>query len=247
MKRCCLIMTVFLSTASYGIPVHDPINYLAIMREVKQAKQNFLILKNQYDMLKKQWQSLNLQQEQLKKNYQAMTESTHWGHFANRFDSLRQMKMDPSDQWGRMRDTLSKTHPIQHKKYEQDNGMLQPKQFEMGSTQALAKIYALDLKTNQIVTTLAAQPFNRIDQHVEALNVLTKKIDASDNKNIKSAIDLNTRMTSEGALIQIDMIQLLSLLVQQTARVEARTLNYQSLQTKFNQTSELPITLRRKK
>ncbi|MBE8215901.1 MAG: hypothetical protein HAW62_06220 [Endozoicomonadaceae bacterium] len=239
-----VVIFLCLPVFSFSMPVHDPLNYAAIMREVQQSKKNFFMLKNQYDLLKKQWDTLKIQQQQLKENYQAMTGQSHWGHFANRFDSLKQTILDPVNRWHDRRHQLS-ISTQSHQSYDQDNMVLTSQQFALGSTPALSHLQSVDRQTNKMITLLAKQPFNRLDEHLKALKLLSNTIDSKDNHHIKSAIDLNTRMVAESALIQVEMVQLLVLLVQQTARVEARHLSHQALQSKFNQSTLLPEHLRK--
>ena len=241
MKRLLLLVGIALNSinTSYAIGiVHDPMSYAAIIQEVFQAKETVRNLQQQYGMMQNQWNALKDQYRQLQQNYKAVTGQYGWGRFANHLNGWSNATSAGGSDWSEALKTLSGGSSARFNEllqlYKKDNIVSSGGQFQKGSTVALTKIYNSDVQTNQAVTALATQQFNTIDAHLKTLESLSTQIDSAKNSNIKSAVDLNSRIAIEMALIQIETVRTVTLIAQQQARVQARNISLRTLQAKFN-------------
>ena len=76
------------------------------------------------------------------------------------------------------------------------------------------------------------ESYNEINKHMEALHKLSKQIEKT--PNTKGAIDLNSRLLTELAFIQLMSLRLQALISQQTAQDSLSELQDRAENARFN-------------
>ena len=194
-----------------AITMHDPINYSALTKTLLQTKQLVAQLTHQYQMLQKQWQVLQQQHQQLKKNYQAMTGRSTWKH-SN--PPLHFWHHTVHDDHLFLYDTLytlsggneDRLHELQ-KIYKQSYPLIDSHQYQKGSSDALLKLYQQEINNHQFGSALTTKTFDAIDQHTARIEHLDHCIEEDKNNTLKSAIDLNSKIHIEIALIHTAILR----------------------------------------
>ncbi|MCH7621959.1 MAG: hypothetical protein IH870_08685, partial [Chloroflexi bacterium] len=103
--------------------------------------------------------------------------------------------------------------------YKTDHPTLSNDDYEKGASPARGKIYAQDVQVNRAAMVNASFAFNNIKTHLDNIHALSQKIDST--QNIKSAMDLNSRLVVELAYIQTQELKIQVLMNQQTAQQNA--------------------------
>ena len=195
--------------------------------------------------LNDQYHSLQNQYHQLKTQYQAITGNYGWGSFENTFDDLQQEREWSAADWQSTLQGMAGGNPARYQQllaqYQQANATLDPNTYAKGTDDNLATSYTNQVKTNQASATQASYEFGDINNHLNSLYKLGQEIEnAQKNNDMKSAIDLNSRIQLEVGYIAVEELRMQSVLNEQTASVQATQIANESEASQYNQVGENP-------
>lgn len=215
------LLTIFdIETVHANLPVIDVGDIAQNVKEVAQ-------LKNQYNQMKQQ--------------YSSITGKYGWGNWKNGASDLNQREWAPSD-WKSALAGMSGGNPGRYKEllnqYKQSHQTMSKDQFAKGSDQSLAASYQNQVQTNQASSVSATYEFNDINKHLQTLQQLGQQIEKA--PNLKSAIDLNSRIQLEVAYVSIEELRMQTVLNQQTSQAQASQIAQENEAAKFNQAGENP-------
>ncbi len=213
-------LCIYFPSFSDVLPVIDPVEIGKVMDELKVLKDSYTQLQNQYS---------------------AITGSYGFGNLSNGLAELKNREWAPSD-WNSALKNLAGGSSDRYQEllnqYKQNHLVLDAQTYLKGSDQNLTKTYQNQVATNQVSTATATYEFNDLNQHLETLQSLSAQIENPKNTNIKSAIDLNTRIEVELGYISIEELRMQSLLNQQTADLSASKISSENQAAQFNQAGE---------
>ena len=109
---------------------------------------------------------------------------------------------------------------------------LSENEYEKGASADKAKQYKQQVETNRAVSVNAIYAFNDIKAQLKSVHDLSAKIEQA--KNTKAAVDLNSRLLTEIAFIQIQELKMQTLLNQQLAQAGASRIADETQAAKFN-------------
>lgn len=230
-RKLVLLISVSALSLSIGayanLPVIDPTNIAENIKEVTQLKHQYDTMQNQYSQMKQQ--------------YSSITGNYGWGNWQNGSSDLSQREWAPGD-WHSALQGMSGGNPGRYQEllsqYKQSHQTMSKDQFAKGSDQNLATSYKNQVQTNQASSVSATYEFNDINKHLQNLQQLGKQIETA--KNLKSAMDLNSRVQLEVAYISIEELRMQTVLNQQMAQSEASKITQENEAAQFNQAGENP-------
>jgi len=93
-----------------------------------------------------------------------------------------------------------------------------------------------DKAVNRAVQVQTTEAYDQINQHMEALQKLSKQIEKTENT--KGAIDLNSRLITEIGFIQLMNLRLQTLVSQQLSQDSLSELSDRAEMAKFNRVAK---------
>ncbi len=224
------LLACITSTCYAELPVID-------VNEIIQTGQVFSKLHDELTELTNQYQALQRQ-------YQTITGHYGWGTFQNSLTQLKQVHEWAPATWQNALNGMAGGNPARYQQllteYKQNHRVLTSSQYQKGRDAGLAKSYANQIKTNQTSATQANYEFNQINQHLQALYKLSDAIESDRSNNLKSSIDLNSRIEVETGYIAIEELRMQTLLNEQAASQTASRINQETETAEFNQAGENP-------
>lgn len=220
----CLIPTFSFAT----MPVIDYTNLIQLIKEYQQ-------LKTQYDLLKQTYQ--NAQQRLSEAKELASDSEGHYGYgqILNSAKDLTGREWSP-DNWDDALKGLAGGNPARYQQlvqeYKQNNPSVSTNVFQEGSSQDNARVYGQQVQTNQAATVTASYEFNDVNNQLANIHQISDQIESA--KDDKAAIDLNTRMETEMAYLQVQILKQIALLNEQTARNASDSIQSETDGSKFN-------------
>ena len=199
----------------------------------------------QLSQLYKQYQELQQQYHQMQQQYSAVTGSYGWGGFNNSQSQLTQdHQWAPSD-WKSALQGMSGGNPARYQQllaqYKQAHPSMSQSSFAKGSDTNLAQSYNNQVQNNQASSTQATYEFNNINKHMQNLYSLSQQIDqANKNGDLKSAVDLNSRIQIEMGYINVEELRMQTLLNQQFSQSSATRISDENEASQFNQAGVQP-------
>lgn len=232
MMKCGHVVIALLVNSIISIPVaiasgivFDPQNYAENVAEVTSMSKQYETLKEQYDQMQQQ--------------YHSITGNYGWGNWNNGASDLSKREWAPSN-WHSALEGMSGGNPERYQElfsqYKQNHQTMSKDQFAKGSDQNLATSYQNQVQTNQASATSATYEFNDINKHLQHLQQLGKQIELANN--LKSAMDLNSRVQLEVAYISIEELRMQTVLNQQMAQSQASKIAEENEAAQFNQAGE---------
>ena len=219
-----LLTSLSLAPFSFSMIVYDP-------TEVSKTVQVINGLKEEYDTLQKQYQ-------QMQEQYAAMTGNYGWGKWNNSEADLIQRQWSPSD-WKSALNGVAGGNPERYqellREYQSMNPDMSEEAFAKGSDAALAKSYRSQVQTNQASATTATYEFNDINRHLKNLYDLSQQIEDKKNPDMKSAMDLNSRIQIESSYIAMEEVKMSALINQQMAQMQSQNIAAENEASQFNQ------------
>lgn len=225
---CLVLLTslfLFSINKSYAMwPVIDLTQIAKTLEVIQQLKQ-------QYDALRSQYQ-------QMQSQYQAITGNYGWGALGNNISDLKNRQWG-ADNWSDALKGLSGGNSQRYKElwaqYKSNHLILSEDAFSKGADLNLAKNYNQTIKANQASSVMSDYEFEKINQHLQKAYELGKAIEnANKNKDLKSAVDLNSRIQLESTFISIELLRMQTLLNKQTAQGGAASLALDQEAARFN-------------
>ncbi|NCX93492.1 MAG: hypothetical protein EBX40_02305 [Gammaproteobacteria bacterium] len=230
MKRA-LIMGFVLGSIAGGafgtLPVIDASSILETKAVLSQLETQYKTLLDQY--------------QQIKNQYAAMIGHTQIGFFEN--DTVAEAKREwMAADWQDALNEEAGGNPSRYAEllaeYKNQHENLSDADYEKGASPALAKSYRIQAQTNRVSGVGAAYEFNDINSHLKTLQALGEAIEGDKNPSLKSAIDLNARITLEVGFIEAEELRMQTLLNQQQAELQASQLTAEAEASRFNHAGE---------
>lgn len=217
---------IFINQPSYAFfPVIDPENIAQNIKEVTQLGKNYTELRNQY--------------KQMQQQYSSITGKYGWGNWKNGSSDLNKREWAPGD-WKSALSGMSGGNPGRYQEllqqYKQSHQSMKKDDFAKGSSQSLATSYQNQVQTNQASSVSATYEFNDINKHLQTLQQLGQQIEKA--PNLKSAMDLNSRIQLEVAYVSIEELRMQTVLNQQMSQAQASQIAQENEAAKFNQAGE---------
>ena len=230
LRKCLLITSLTLSSIPFSFafwPVIDP-------TEIARTETVIKSLSIQYDTLRQQY-------EQMQKQYAAMTGNYGWGSWNNSAADLKERKWSPSE-WTSALNGMAGGNPERYqellREYQSMNASMSESDYAKGTDQTLAKSYQNQVKTTQTSYATATYEFNDINRHLQNLYDLSQQIEDKKNSDMKSAMDLNSRIQIESSYIAMEEVKMSTLLNQQMAQAQSHQISDENEASQFNQAGE---------
>ncbi|HAT8326758.1 TPA: hypothetical protein GDD11_11865 [Legionella pneumophila] len=198
------------------------------LKQLNELQEQYRILRDTYETAQAQVDTLN----QLK--------SMNSGHYGfgdlnNGVDALQSWQ-SPVSTWQDALQNLSGGNSSRYKElvaaYEKNHPALNESTYASNTTPAKAARFKEDKAVNRAVLVQTTESYNEINKHMESLHKLSKQIEKT--KNTKGAIDLNSRLLTELAFIQLMSLRLQALISQQTAQDSLGELQDRAESARFN-------------
>jgi type IV secretion system protein VirB5 len=221
-----LIISLLYTNASYA--VGDVELLLIAIKQLEELRKEYQVLSDSYQNAKSQLSSLN----QLK-----TMNSGHYGFGnLNNGQDVLQNWQSPANTWQDALQNLSggnnERYQALMQAYEKNHPALNETQFAKNTTPELAARFKEDKAVNRAVNVQTTQSYNEINQHMKALHKLSQQIEKA--SNTKGAIDLNSRLITELAFIQLMSLRLQTLMSQQAAQENLSELQDRAELARFN-------------
>jgi hypothetical protein len=208
-KRLLRILIVMVGmgampVAYANLPVFD---YASWSQKIEELKHWVALIHS----AKRQLETAQSQLTNAKSQLKSITGVYGWGSLFNSAKELTNHQYTP-DSWSdalkgiaggnnqRYRDLLvayKKAHPV-----------IDDTQYRVHNTQAQTDNFNKQINTVKAVAVSAEMAYANVNQYLKITHDLTQKIDDNKNTNIKSAIDLNTRLVANNANLLAALIRL---------------------------------------
>ena len=203
---------------------------------VAQLVKNLAEMKKQYTKLEEQYKAMQ-QQYQTLENIQGDAEGHYgFGNLLNSAQGLTNREWSPDD-WDSALKGLSGGNPSRYQQllqeYKEGHPSLSTSEYEKSESADNAKTYGQEVEANQAASTNATYAFNDIKKHLEDVHALSMQIDKTNNT--KAAIDLNSRLLTEMAYVQIQELKMETLLNEQAAEASSSAIASETEAAKFDQ------------
>ena len=192
----CLSLSCGSSYAT-GYPVFDLSVWIQAIQTYNQATQ----------ILDQAKEGVSLAQNQLT----SLTGSYGWGSMFDTDADLQQRQFG-ADNW---QDALkgiaggnNDRYESLMKAYKKAHPSLSEDQYRVTNTQAQMEQYDSHVNTVNAVATTSQMEYEKINEYMKNIHEIAKQIESSKNAGMKSALDLNTKMSEQTAYLQAAMIRL---------------------------------------
>jgi type IV secretion system protein VirB5 len=191
----------------------------------------------------KRYQQIQSQMSTLKQMKSDSEGSYGWGNWNNSLSDLKQQhEWAPSD-WTSALHGMSGGNPQRYQQllsqYKENHSSMTTSNYAKGKDSNLSASYKNQVDTNQASAASATYEFNDINKHLKALYQLGQEIEnTSKNNNLKSAMDLNSRVELEIAYISTEELRMQTLLNQQTAQLQSSKIALDNEASQYNQAGE---------
>lgn len=239
MRRLIIVFIVWFSSMQVNamLPVVDAGAILQMASQLKQLKEQYDLLRDAHDTAKSQLSNGFSQLNELKNLSNLNSGSYGFGDLKNSLNDLSQRQ--GSSTWEEALNNLAGGNKERYSQladtYERMHPTLSDDEYKRGANDARLALYKQNKAVNKAVSVQTTDAFNQVNKHLKLVHDLSKEIEGKQNKNTKSAIDLNTRLLVETAYIQIGMFKLQALINQQAAQVSANDIAEDSEAARFNQ------------
>jgi len=228
-----LLATTLTPFSAYAIG--DMAGWAVFGRQMEQMEATAKQAEARYNQLKQQFDVLN-QQVSVMKNIKAESEGSYgMGGLLNSNQDLQKREWSPSS-WQSTLKGLSGGNPARYQElvntYKADHPTLSSSDYQKGASAANAKTYSQDIQVNRAAMVNSTYAFNNIKTHLDDIHQLSNQIDST--KNIKAAMDLNSRLVAELAYIQTQELKMQVVMNQQTAQSNADNIAAKTANAKFD-------------
>jgi type IV secretion system protein VirB5 len=227
---CVLISSLLFSNISRANPgvVDDSYWIWIAIKQLEELRNQYRVLSETYENAKSQLNSLN----QLK-----TMNSGHYGfgNLQNGTDALQNWQ-SPANTWQDALQNLSGGNNARYQAlmqaYEKNHPILNEAQFAKNATPELTARFKEDKAVNRAVNVQTTQSYDEINQRMKALYRLSQQIEKA--PNTKGAVDLNSRLVTELAFIQLMSLRLQTLMNQQASQESLSELQDRAELARFN-------------
>ncbi len=222
-----LLTCLSLAPFSFSMIVFDPTEVGKTVQIINQLGEEYQTLQQQY--------------QEMQQQYAAMTGNYGWGKWGNSEADLAKRQWSPSD-WKSALNGMAGGNPERYqellREYQSMNPSMSEDAFAKGSDATLAKSYRAQVQTNQASSTTATYEFNDINRHLKNLYDLSQQIEDKKNSDMKSAMDLNSRIQIEASYIAMEEVKMSALINQQMAQMQSQEIAAENEASAFNQAGE---------
>lgn len=230
MKRLLIASLLLIGHPSFAdiLGVADAELLITAMQQLSELKHQYQTLADTYQTAKGQLNSIN----QLKN-----MNSGHYG-FGNLDNNLSTLQswQSPVSTWDDALHNLSGGNPARYQAlvnaYEKNHPALDQSHYAQYTNPVASKRFKEDKAVNRAVLVQTTEGYNDINKHMKALQELSKQIEKTENT--KSAVDLNSRLVTEVAFIQLMSLRLQTLMSQQIAQESLTELQDRGEMAAFN-------------
>ncbi|GGI82594.1 type IV secretion system protein [Legionella impletisoli] len=229
-RTCLLLILGLLASPSYAdlLGVEDA---ALLAKTIEQLQ----VLKNQYNTLKRTYENSSAQLNAIKEMKKQNKGHYGFGDLNNGLDTLQSWQ-SPASTWSDALRNLSGGNPSRYQAlveaYEKNHPALDENQYAQNTTPAQTARFKEDKAVNRAVLVQTTDSYNEINRRMKVLHDLSKQIEKTDNT--KGAIDLNSRLITELAFIQLMSLRLQTLMNQQVAQESLAELQDRAEMAKFN-------------
>ncbi len=196
------------------------------------------VLRDQYDTLKRTYENSSAQLNALKEMKKQNFGHYGFGDLNNGLEALQSWQ-SPANTWSDALHNLSGGNPGRYQAlleaYDRNHPALNENQYIQNATPAQATRFKEDKWVNRAVLVQTTDSYNQINHRMQVLNDLSKQIEKTENT--KGAIDLNSRLLTELAFIQLMSLRLQTLMNQQVAQESLAELQDRAEIATFNRLS----------
>lgn len=189
--------------------------------------------------LKKYWvmvQQLQALQDQLSQGDALLSQGKQLlngleGHYGfgqlNEDDTSIAKRQWGYESWEEALKQLSGNNPERYQQlktlYQAEHPILSDHQFLQGASESHAKSYHHLAQTNQAASVFTNYEYKQLNARIQAVHQLANKIENA--SNVKSAIDLNSRLLAELSYLSVEQLRMLALSNQQMSASQANQLD----------------------
>ena len=232
MRANAVLITAFLLiTQSANADIIGVADTELIINSLKQLS----VLRDQYRVLKDTQQQAKDGLNSMKQLRDMNSGHYGFGELSNGLDTLQSWQ-SPASTWQDALQNLSGGNPSRYQAlvdaYEKNHPALNEADYARNTTPENAARFKEDKAVNRAVQVQTTDSYNEINRHMEALHKLAKQIEKT--PNTKGAIDLNSRLVTELAFIQLASLRLQTLMSQQVAQENLSELQDRADMVRFN-------------
>ena len=230
-KSNILIAIFMLITQSVNADLLGVADVELIATSLKQLS----VLRDQYQLLKNTQQQAKDQLNSVNKLRDMNSGHYGFGELSNGLDTLQSWQ-SPASTWQDALQNLSGGNPSRYQAlveaYEKNHPTLNEATYARNTTPERAAQFKEDKAVNRAVQVQTTDSYNEINRHMHTLHTLSQKIEKT--PNTKGAIDLNSRLVTELAFIQLMSLRLQTLMSQQVAQESLSELQDRAEMARFN-------------
>jgi len=223
-KILLLIMMGCLLTPAYADESSAAV--IALLEEISAS--NTLI--EGYDLLIK-----NMTDEQFK----ILAEHFGYGDLLNTDEDVNARKWSP-DTWESALQGLSGGNDDRYQElvdeYQKNHPYLSSDEMRKGASDAYTTNYEQQVETNRAAMAHASYSFENVNKHLDQIKELSSKINQAENQ--KAIEEINARINTEVAYLQVEQIKSLAIMNEQLAQSQASVLVHEKAASEFNQIPE---------
>ena len=225
----------------WGLSFAMPSEAVDIVSDPGEMMQTILVLvqlEQQFAQLKEQFTELQSQTSELKEANAAMSGQYGFGDWENDEAMLHTREWAP-DNWQTALKGLSGGSAARYqellKQYSEAHPNVKDNVYAAATDTRLAQAHHNQVAANRAGGALSSYEFERVRKHIQALHALGQQIeDATKNKDIKAAMDLNSRIQLEVGFIATEELRMQTVLNQQSAAQQAKQIAMQNEAALFN-------------
>lgn len=195
-----------------------------------------------YRQLTKQYGELKQQYYTMQATKQALSGQSSWGGWNNSYGDLVHEREWDAGSWQSTLHGMAGGNQQRYQQlmnqYQANHHTMTQSAYQKGSDQHLSQAYQNQVQVNQASATNMTYEFNTIHQHLKTLYQLSQQISGKGNTDVKSAIDLNSRIEIEVAYISTEILRMQTVLGQQMAAMSAHNIALENETSQFNQAGE---------
>lgn len=224
-----LIMSLLLIPRSFAfMPVFDVTSFLKLCAEYNKLKEQCTAVEQHLKVARKQFDMAERIKNDSEGHYK-------FGSLLNDLTSLNKRKWAASTWSG----ALSGGHSsfvtgfdkLQNQ-YDSEQGVIQSDDYEKLTNSRRKKEYDNQINTNKTVSVNTSYAYNNINKHLQDIHKISQNIEKA--TNTKAAIDLNSRLLTEIAYVQIQSLRMQILMNQQIAQQAADQIKEESMTARLN-------------
>ncbi len=224
-----------LPLSGQALMVEDPTEWSKTAMVYKQLVQQLQVAQQQYAQLQQQYQLMNQQYQQIQQMRADAEGHYGYGNLLNTVEDLAQREWSPPT-WQDALQGLSGGNPARYQQllqsYTAAHPTLSQTAYVNGASPQKAEEYAEEIQTNDAASVNASFAFNDVQQQLNHIYALSSNIEKTNDT--KAATDLNGRLLTEIAYVQVQQLKMQTVLNEQLAQQGARQIEASTEAAEFN-------------